>query len=122
MAAALARELEDEGVLVRSADVNGFTLAELGFPPGYVQTEYEPHLPYLALVLEGGLQKSFRRRTIRLERGSGLAMPAGTAHGARFGPQGARILIVKCRSASTPVPSCLLRLADVRGPGLTWLA
>jgi AraC family transcriptional regulator len=122
MGAALARVMDDEGVLVRSADVNGFTLAELDFPPGYVQTEYEPDLPYLALVLEGGLQKSFRRRTIGLERASGLAMPVGAAHGARFGPQGARILIVKCRSASTAVPPCLLRLADVRGPGLTWLA
>src|SRR6266516_2616030 len=122
MGAALARVMDDGGVLVRSADVNGFTLAELGFPPGYVQTEYEPDLPYLAIVLEGGLQKSFRRRTIGLERASGLAMPVGAAHGARFGPQGARILIVKCRSVSTAVPSCLLRLADVRGPGLTWLA
>lgn len=122
MGEALARVIEDEGIVARSADLNGFTLAELGFPAGYVQIEFEPDLPYLAVVLEGGLQKSFRQRSIRLERTSGLAVPAGAAHGARFGPQGARILIVRCRSASAPVPSCLHRLADVRGPGLTWLA
>ena len=121
MGEALARVIEDEGVLVRSVEVNGFLLAELGFPPGYIQPEFEPDLPYLALVLEGGLQKSFRRRSIRLGPASGLAVPVGAAHGARFGQQGARILIVRCRSASAPVP-CLRRLADVRGPGLAWLA
>jgi hypothetical protein len=38
----------------------GFTVSELQFPAGYVQDPFGPELPYLALVLQGGLEKSFR--------------------------------------------------------------
>src|SRR6266542_4452677 len=113
---------EEEGVLVTSADVNGFTLAELRFPPDYVQDEFEPELPYLALVLDGALEKSFRLRTIQLDRACGLTMPAGAKHGARFGSKGARIVIVKPESASNAVGGCLDRLVELRGHGLSWLA
>jgi AraC family transcriptional regulator len=122
MRAGFATVTEDEGVLVRSAEVNGFTLAELRFPPGYVQDEFEPELPYLALVLDGAVEKSFRLRTVHLEPESALTMPVGATHGARFGPKGARIVIVKPRSASNSVGGCLDRLAELRGCGLGWLA
>lgn len=112
----------DEGVLVRSADVNGFTLAELGFPPGFVQDAFEPELPYLALVLEGSLEKSFQSRAVTLGRGSALTMPVGAAHGAVFGPEGARIVIVKPRNASTRAARSFRRLAELRGDGFSWLA
>ena len=68
-----------------SREVNGFTLSELRFPPSYVQVAFDPELPYLALVLDGSLEKSFRRRTMRLDRASGVTMPAGAWHGARSG-------------------------------------
>src|SRR5207247_7350623 len=98
--AGFAAVTEDDGVLVTSADVNGFTLAELRFPPGYVQDPFEPDLPYLALVLEGGLVKSFPRRTMVLDGSCGVTMPAGAIHSARFGGQGARIAIVKPRTGA----------------------
>ena len=49
----------EDGVRVTSADVNGFTVEELCFPPRYVQGSFEPEAAYLALVVEGALEKSF---------------------------------------------------------------
>jgi AraC family transcriptional regulator len=123
MGAAFATVTEDEGVLVASADVDGLTLAELRFPPAYVQDVFEPELPYVAFVLEGGLVKSFARRTVPLDPACGVTMPAGAAHGARFGSSGARIVIVKpAREADPAARVCIDRLVEVRGRGFGWLA
>jgi AraC family transcriptional regulator len=122
MSAAFATVTEDEGVLATSADVKGFTVADLRFPSGYVQGRFEPELSYLAVVLEGSLEKSFARRTMQLHRACALTMPAGAAHAAGFGPLGARIVVVKPRAASNPGASCLNRLVEHRGRGLSWLA
>lgn len=121
MGAGFATVTEDDGVLVTSASVNGFTLADLRFPPRYVQPAFEPDRPYLALVLDGAVEKSFARRTVRLERASGVSMPAGAVHGARFGPAGARIVVVKLERPSSPGGRCLGRLAELRGRGFAWL-
>ena len=67
--AGFATVTEEDGVALTSADVNGLTVSELRFPPGYVQDAFEPELPYLALVLDGSLEKSFRTRTIELAPG-----------------------------------------------------
>jgi AraC-like DNA-binding protein len=61
---------EEAGVRVRSASANGFELAELQFPPCYVQAAFEPERPYLAVVVEGGLAKSF---SVKPSNGSRLA-------------------------------------------------
>ena len=114
-----ATVVQDEGVVLRSADVNGFTVGELSFPARYVQAEFEPDLPYLAVVLEGAMEKSLLGG-MSFGAGSALTMPAGAKHGARFGPQGARIVIVKARTAS-PVIS-FERLEQLRGLGVSWLA
>ncbi len=66
-------------MLVRSGEAGGFLLSELRFPAGYVQAAFEPQLPYLALILEGGLEKSFpaparhdaTRACMRADDGSG---------------------------------------------------
>jgi len=113
---------EEDGVSVTSADLNGLTLSELRFPKSYVQAPFEPELPYLAVVLEGALVKSFPRRALDLSRAAAVAIPVGATHAARFGSDGARILIVRPRSASDPVAGCFDRLAELRGRELTWLA
>jgi AraC family transcriptional regulator len=118
----LATVTEADGVVVAAADVNGFTLAEMRFPPGHVQAAFEPELGYLAVVLDGALVKSFPRRSLELDSAGAVAMPAGARHGARFGSGGARIVIVKPRDASHAAAGCLDRLADLRGPGYGWLA
>ena len=99
--AGFATVTQEEGVTVTSGDVNGFTLAELQFPPGYVQEAFEPDSSYLALVLDGAMEKTFRRRSLSFDKGSALTMPAGTRHSARFSSRGARIVIVKPRGASS---------------------
>jgi AraC family transcriptional regulator len=115
--------LSEEGdVGVTSAEVNGFTLSELRFPDRYVQAPFEPESPYLAVVLEGALVKSFSRRAIELEPACALTMPVGATHGARFGARGARILIVRPRSSGDAAAGCFDRLVELRGRELTWLA
>jgi AraC family transcriptional regulator len=105
-----------------SARVNGFTVGELRFPPGYVQADFEPELPYVAVVLDGSLRKSFRRRTMSLGRADALTMPAGAEHGARFGSEGARIVIVKAESESSLVADHIDRLVQLNGRGFSRLA
>ena len=112
-----ASVVENEGVVSRSANVNGFTVGDLSFPAGYVQAPFEPDLPYLAVVIGGALQKSFGRG-MPLGSGAGLTMPAGATHGARFGPHGARIVIVKARGRESEVRFDRLR----RLQGLALLA
>jgi AraC family transcriptional regulator len=113
--AGFASVVEDDGVVLRSADVNGFTVGELTFPSGYVQAPFEPDLPYLAVVIGGGLEKSFRGG-MPLRQGAALTMPAGATHGARFGPDGARVVIVKARGRASEVR--FDRLRRLRGLGL----
>jgi AraC family transcriptional regulator len=113
---------EEEGIFVTSAEVNGFTLSELRFPKSYVQPPFEPELPYVAVVLDGALVKSFPRQSLELGRANAVTIPVGATHGALFGSDGARILIVKPRSASEPVAGCFDRVAELRGRELTWLA
>lgn len=122
MGVGFAAVTEEDGVLVTAADVNGFSLSELRFPPGYLQDAFEPMLPYLALVLDGSMVKSFRGRTMDFARGSAFTMPAGMWHGARFGSTGATIVIVRPRSASTPLTDAFRRLVELRGRGFNWLA
>ena len=112
----------DDGVLVTSADVNGFILSELRFPPGYLQDAFEPQLPYLALVLDGGMVKSFHTKTMDFGPGSAFTMPAGLWHGANFGRAGATIVIVRPRTPATPLTDAFRRLVELRGRGFNWLA
>jgi len=122
MRSSFATLTTDEGVSVRSADVDGFNLAELQFPPGHVQVEFEPDTSYLACVLDGRLEKSFRFRSIHLDAACAVTMPAGAAHGARFGSKGARIMIVRPSSPANGASGCLDRLVELHGAGLAWLA
>jgi AraC family transcriptional regulator len=121
MAPGFAAVTDDDGVLVRSADVNGFTLSELQFPSAYFHGAFEPEFPYLALVLDGALEKTFPSRTMRLGKSSAFTIPAGATHKARFGPSGARIVIVKTRSSTHAVP-ILNGLAELDPRELGWLA
>jgi AraC family transcriptional regulator len=122
MSAGFATVTEEEGVRVTAADVEGCRVAELRFPPDHVQPPFEPELPYLAVVLEGLVVKSFPARAMRLARSGGVTMPASATHGARFGPQGARIAIVKPRDPAGSLAACLDRLVELRAGTTSWLA
>lgn len=113
---------EEASVTALAATVNGFALAELRFPPGYVQAPLEPELPYLAVVLEGSLEKTFPGRSLSLAGGAAVTIPAGALHGARFGRDGARIVIVKLRDATAATACSLERLVALRSGGTALLA
>src|SRR2546423_6806588 len=114
MGTGFATVTEEEGVFVTVAEVNGFTLSELRFPGSYVQAPFEPELPYLAVVLEGTLVKSFPRRSLELGSAYAVAIPVGATHGARFGPHRARILILRPRSAPAPAARSFAPLPELR--------
>jgi AraC family transcriptional regulator len=78
-------------------------------------------LPYLALVLDGGMVKFFRARTLEFGRGSAFTMPAGMWHRARFGSSGATVVILRPRSEATPLTDAFRRLVELRGRGFNWL-
>lgn len=120
MAAGLAAVTVDDGVVIRSANVNGFTLTELHFPSGYAQGPFDPEFSYLALVLDGAVEKSFPRRTLQLGKACALTVPAGAIHEARFGPSGARIVIVKTRGSPYGGP-VLDGLVELDARELSWL-
>jgi AraC family transcriptional regulator len=111
---------EEGGVVVTSADANGFQLAEIRFPAGYVQARFEPDLAYLAVVLEGCLEKSFGFRSLPLANVA-LSMPVGASHSACFGVDGARVVIVKPKRDWNAPAGCLERLVELRGGGYAWL-
>jgi AraC family transcriptional regulator len=111
--------VREEGVALRSADVNGFTIGEIVFPTMYVQVEFEPDLPYVAVVVDGAMEKSLGGG-MAFEAGAALTMPAGVRHSARFGPDGARIVIVKSRNATGGIR--FERFEQLRGRGFGWLA
>jgi AraC family transcriptional regulator len=121
MGTGFATLAEEDGVSVTSAEFNGFTLSELRFPPDYLEAPFEPELPYLVVVLEGALVKSFPGRAIELDRACGLTMPVGATHVARFGSDGARIVIVKPRNTPRSIAGCFDRVVELRGRELTGL-
>jgi AraC family transcriptional regulator len=85
---------EDEGVAVTRAELGDVRVQELRFPPGYAQAPFDPDRGYFAVVLDGGLEKSFPRRTVGLPSGSVATIPEGAFHSASFGRLGARVLVV----------------------------
>lgn len=119
MTEGFATLVEEEGVALRSAEVNGFTVGEIVFPAMYVQAEFEPDLPYVAVVVEGAMEKSLDGGT-SFGAGAALTMPAGARHSARFGRNDTRVVIVKPRSAASAVR--FERFERLRGRGFAWLA
>jgi AraC family transcriptional regulator len=122
MGAGFAAVEEEDGVLITTAAVNGLILSEFRFPRDYLQAAFEPERPYLALVLDGSMVKSFRAKTLHLGRGSAFTMPAGLWHGARFGPEGSTIVMIRHSSDATPLSDAFRRLHQLRGRGFAWLA
>lgn len=112
---------EEDGIGIASAAVNGLVLSELRFPAGYDQPLLDPELPYLAIVLDGALVKSFPRRSHALAEGTAITIPAGASHTARFGRAGARVVLVTLAREEGAV-AAVDRLAELSGRELVWLA
>jgi AraC family transcriptional regulator len=105
-----------DGVRVTGARAGRFAVHELAFPGRYAQ-HVEPPEGYVALVLEGGVEKTFARRTRAFRPGGGLTVPAGATHGARFTPAATRIVTVRAApgAPADPMTAVLGDVRDVRG-------
>lgn len=106
---------EEDGVGVRETR---FGVVELSFPPRYAQAPFGPARGYLAVVLDGGLEKTFARRTVALGTGASVTIPAEAKHAASFGDRGARVLVVR----STRDCEVLRGVRTRRDPGIAALA
>ena len=113
----------ENGVRVTESSLQTTIVADLRFPPSYAQPRIEPEVGYLAIVLDGELQKTFANRTVALGRGTATTIPAEAAHTATFGEHGARVLVVKPSPAEDARYRELLGgVRTRRDPGLAALA
>ena len=94
------------------ARVGAFEIQELVFPDRHAFF-LDPQEGYVAIVLEGGVEKTFARRTRSFPAGRGLTMPVGAAHASRFASGTTTVVSVKAPGDRT-TPAWTTLLADVR--------
>jgi AraC family transcriptional regulator len=94
---------------VLTADLHGFRVLAAAFPPGLSLPPHIHDRPTLAVVLEGEFHKDLASRVQQCRHHSVISEPAGERHSNRFGPRGARVLLLQ------PAPRSDDRLAGWRG-------
>lgn len=85
-------EVYREGARAVKAAVGGFSLQRLRFPAGYTIPWFEPEWGYLALVLDGSMQKGSSQETWVLARDSFATLPSGAGHRTDFGATATHVL------------------------------
>jgi AraC family transcriptional regulator len=71
-----------------------FALQKLRFPAGHKLAWFEPEWGYLALVLDGAMQKRFSNATWSLTRDCFASLPSGAGHGTDFGVKETHVLTI----------------------------
>ena len=79
----------------RGADVGGFHVARIAFPPKLTLPLHNHPRATVAVVLRGGFDGTTRGGSHPCPTGSILTEPAGEDHGNRFAPAGATVLVVQ---------------------------
>ena len=117
----------EDGVRVARRSTGHFVFEELVCPPVHAFPRWEPDVPYITVVLEGGLEKSFGRATQELRPRDALAIPVGATHGTRLRNTRTRILKINLHAApggdgasADSLISDLVRLDDARVGALAW--
>ncbi len=83
---------------IRDSRLTGVTLSEDCYGPQEVQPPHAHDFTGIAIVLRGGIEEQSRHSTIQAGPCSVVVKPAGTTHGNRFGPDGARLFAVRLRN------------------------
>jgi AraC family transcriptional regulator len=78
-----------------TATAGAFEITRLEFPPGFRHGLVDPERPYVAVVLEGAVRKSFPRDAATIARGELAVLPAGAAHSSTFSLSGAKIVAIR---------------------------
>jgi AraC family transcriptional regulator len=87
-------EVHRQGARAVKTAVGAFSLQRLRFPAGHAIPWFEPEWGYLALVLEGSMQKRFSRDSWSLARDSFASLPCGAGHSTQFGANATHVLTV----------------------------
>ncbi len=96
-----------QGTRGRAAELGGLRLTEsLHAPDG--RLDWHVHRNgCMTLLLDGGMQESFRSQDVDCRRGNLVIKPAEARHRTRFGPAGARCLIVELvHTAESSLEAC----------------
>jgi AraC family transcriptional regulator len=88
-------ELAGDGREVTAATVGSLEIFRLRFPPSFAHGVIDPPKPYLAVVIDGAVCKSFRHSTSTLARGSFMSIPAGATHSSVFAGDGCHVVILR---------------------------
>lgn len=83
-----------------TADVNGFRVTDLRFAPLVTCSLHRHERACLAVVIDGRVDKSFRRLEVPSPAPTVVTMPPEEPHADRFGCDGARIVVVEADAAT----------------------
>jgi AraC family transcriptional regulator len=87
-------ELQRDGVRAVKAAAGGFALQKLRFPARHRLRWFEPELGYIALVMDGAMQKRFARDSWLLGRDGFATLPMGAGHDTDFGAGPTHVLTI----------------------------
>jgi AraC family transcriptional regulator len=85
-------EVQRQGARAVKAVVGDFALQRLQFAAGHSIRWFEPEWGYLAIVLDGTMQKTFSNATWSLPRDSFATLPCGAGHSTLFGVKATEVL------------------------------
>jgi AraC family transcriptional regulator len=85
-------EVERNGARAVKAVVGEFGLQRLQFAAGHTIPWFEPQFGYLAIVLDGEMQKTFSSATWSLARDSFATLPRGAGHSTAFGARTTQVI------------------------------
>ena len=88
-------ETAEDGRSSTRTTVGALELYRLVFPPAFRHGVIDPPRGYVAVVLEGGVCKSFGQKRSTLACGSFASIPAGAAHSSVFAAAGCEILVIR---------------------------
>jgi len=116
-------DLVREGARATRAEVGPFEIQLLTFAPNHSIAPYEVERPYLVVVLDGGVAKSFGRQRWSLARDSLATVPVGGVHTSEFAPRPTTVLAVRSRDREeTPFDGLRRALRHVRAAAATSIA
>jgi AraC family transcriptional regulator len=88
-------DLVRQGARATKAEVGPFELQLLTFAPSHRIEPFDVERPYLVVVLEGSVAKSFGRLRWTLSQNSFATVPVGAIHSSDFGAAGTKVLAIR---------------------------
>jgi len=111
-------------VASRVFEVNGLLVTDMTFESVQYSREHDHELPFVGVVLTGGLEKWLGRLSFSVSTAGAYVMPAGVRHIDGY-PVGVRLLTIELDPATEiwePCASLLARVRRLRGPQLATIA